>query len=43
MNQGKLDVVKREVARVNINILDINKLKWTEMGELNGQEWLNLI
>ena len=29
MNQGKLDAVKREVARVNINILDINKLKWT--------------
>ena len=34
MNQGKLEVVKQEMARVNINILEINKLKWTGMGEL---------
>ena len=35
MNQGKLEVVKQEVARVNINILGISEIKWTEMGELN--------
>ena len=35
MNQGKLEVVKQEIARVNINILGINELKWTGMG-LNG-------
>ena len=33
MNQGKLEVVKQEVARVNINILAISELKWTGMGE----------
>ena len=33
MNQGKLEVVKQEMARVNINILGISKLKWTGMGE----------
>ena len=33
MNQGKLEVVKQEMARVNINILGISKLKWTTMGE----------
>ena len=33
MNQGKLEVVKQEMARVNINILGISKLKWTRMGE----------
>ena len=33
MNQGKLDVVKQEMARVNINILGISELKWTGMGE----------
>ena len=43
MNQGKLQVVKQEMARVNINMLAISELKWTETGELNGQEWLNLI
>ena len=43
MNPGKLDMVKQEMARVNINMLAISELKWTEMGELNGQEWLNLI
>ena len=35
MNQGKLEVVKREMARVNINILGIRELKWTGMGEFN--------
>ena len=35
MNQGKLEVVKQEMARVNINILGISKLKWTGMGEFN--------
>ena len=34
MNQGKLEVVKQEIARVNINILGISKLKWTGMGNL---------
>ena len=33
MNQGKLEVVKQEMARGNINILGISKLKWTVMGE----------
>ena len=33
MNQGKLEVVKQEVARVNVNILAISELKWTGMGE----------
>ena len=36
MNQGKLEVVKQEMARVNINILGISKLKWTGMGEFNS-------
>ena len=36
MNQGKLEVVKQETARVNVNILGISKLKWTGMGELNS-------
>ena len=49
MNQGKLEVVKQEMARVNIDILGISKLKWTGMGEFNsgdhyiyycGQEFL---
>ena len=35
MNQGRLEVVKQEMARVNINILGINKLKWTGMGKFN--------
>ena len=35
MNQGKLEVVKQEVARVNGDILGISKLKWTAMGEFN--------
>ena len=36
MNQGKLDVVKQEMARVNIDILGISELKWTGMGKLNS-------
>ena len=35
MNQGKLEVVKQEMARVNVDILGISKLKWTRMGEFN--------
>ena len=38
MNQGKLDVVKQEVARVNIDILEISELKWTGMDEFNSDE-----
>ena len=38
MKQGKLEVVKQEMARVNINILGINKLKWTGMGEFNSDD-----
>ena len=38
MNQSKLEVVKQEMARVNINILGINELKWTEMGEFNSDD-----
>ena len=36
MNQGKLEVVKQETARVNTNILGISELKWTGMGEFNS-------
>ena len=36
MNQGKLEVVKQEMARVNVNILRISELKWTGMGEFNS-------
>ena len=38
MNLGKLEVVKQEMARVNINILGTSQLKWTEMGEFNSEE-----
>ena len=38
MNQGKLEVVKQEMTRVNINILGISKLKWTRMGEFNSDD-----
>ena len=52
MNQGKLEVVKQEMARVNVDILGISELKWTGMGEFNsddhyiyycGQEYLRKI
>ena len=36
MNQVKFDVVKQEMARVNVDILGISKLKWTRMGEFNS-------
>ena len=38
MNQGKLEVVKQEMARVNVDILGIGKLKWTGMGEFNSDD-----
>ena len=38
MNQGKLDVVKQEMARVNVDILGISELKWTGMGEFNSDD-----
>ena len=46
MNQGKLEVVKQEMPRMNVNILGISKLKWTGMGEFNSprcpsaDEWI---
>ena len=39
MNQGKLEVVKREMARMNIDILGISKLKWTGVGEFNSDDY----
>ena len=38
MNQGKLEVVKQEMARVNIDILAISELKWTGMGKFNSDD-----
>ena len=38
MNQGKLEVVKQEMARVNIDILGISKLRWTGMGKINSND-----
>ena len=38
MNQGKLEVVKQEMARVNIDISAISELKWTGMGEFNSDD-----
>ena len=38
MNQGKLEVVKQEMARVNVNILGIMEVKWTGMGEFNSDD-----
>ena len=38
MNQGKLEVVKQEMARVNVDILAISELKWTGMGEFNSND-----
>ena len=38
MNQGKLEVVRQEMARVNIDILVISKLRWTVMGEFNSDD-----
>ena len=39
MNQGKLEVVKQEMARMNVDILGISKLKWTGMGEFNSDDY----
>ena len=39
MNQGKLEVVKQEMARVNIDILGIRELKWTAIGEFNSDDY----
>ena len=38
MNQDKLEVVKQETAKVNIKILGVSELKWTEMGEFNSDD-----
>ena len=38
MNQGKLEVIKQEMARVNVNILGISELRWTGMGEFNSDD-----
>ena len=38
MNQGKLEVIKQEMARVNVDILGISELKWTGMGEFNSDD-----
>ena len=38
MNQGKLEVVKQEMARMNVDILGISELKWTGMGEFNSED-----
>ena len=38
MNQGKLELVKQEMARVNVDILGISELKWTGMGEFNSDD-----
>ena len=38
MNQGKLEVVKQELARINVDILGLSKLKWTEKGEFNSDD-----
>ena len=39
MNQGKLEVVKQEMTRVNTDILEISELKWTGMGEFNSDDY----
>ena len=38
MNQGKLEVLKQDMARVNVNILGVSELRWTGMGELNSDD-----
>ena len=39
MNQGKLDIAKQEMARMNINILGINELEWMGIGEFNSVDY----
>ena len=41
MNQGKFEVLKQEMARVNVDILGISELKWTGMGEFNSDDHLS--
>ena len=41
MNQGKLGVVKQEIARVNIDILGVNELQWTGIGKFNSDDHYN--
>ena len=41
MNQSKLEMVKQEMTRVNINILEISELRWTGMGEFNSDDHYN--
>ena len=41
MSQGKLEVVEKEMARVNIDILGINELKWTGLGEFNSDDLIS--
>ena len=43
MNQGKLEVVKQEMARVNVDILGISELKWTGMGEFTQMTIISTI
>ena len=43
VNQGKLEVIKQEMARVNIDILGISKLRWTGMGEFNSDDHYYLL
>ena len=43
MNQGKLEVVKQEMARVNIDILGLSELKWTGIGEFNSDDHYYLL
>ena len=39
MNQGKLDMIKQDMARVNIDSLGVSELKWTGMGEFNSDDY----
>ena len=39
MNQGKLEVIKQEMARVNMDILEISEIKWTGMGKFNSDDY----
>ena len=41
MNQGKFEVVKQEMARVNVDVLGISELKWTGMGEFNSDDHIS--
>ena len=43
LNQGKLEVVKQEMARVNVDILGISEIKWTGMGEFNSDDHIYLL